>query len=612
MSFRLAAGALLVVTHAWIWNEPISGTQWTKELDPVEQELYLRSKANDSWFSWWHESETSDVPPQPKTTSWREVLRDSIPKNIMGFYDQPWWHTVWTATDLLVVGLLNVTGSLLFGQYWPAVRVGLRVLLGLSMVFAASLAMGFAWQAVSPVFNLLTVMLQVTMAGLMGVQSLFRPQACHPLHTKALQRGIRLWGPQTKQPGDTETFRTFKRVGAHVYGLDEGHAVLFHVEGRIGAINRHGLVLPGMLREGLGPHKGTRAQRLHLCRQQPCQSAEVGCIHVQAYGILRPEDEQDLAGCWKALTEVDVSTSAWALVLNWWLNVFRGLFSVLTLGLCRRRALPMPEPHPVSESENEEDHRGCEAGLVKWCDARGARVGLSMRGPCEEPRSEAPTTLLMEDIIGGSGGRTVAHLCWRHAAQYERERSRCRCPMTGCQRVGKHLIRGVSYCQAHAEELDAEGRSRTSMHPLLPSTTMGNFRVPVAGGAASDDIQPATPPHLLRVEQAAIERDYRSEEPEDYPQSAPTTARSITSPTHTPRPSVSELIQALPAEVTEHTRLTDYEVLHRYLEKRASGSVKGGRLSDEEARRMLQHDPAVERGDRASLLRSLIGGFQEL
>eukprot|EP00971_Amphidinium_carterae_P115588 2289259-Amphidinium_carterae.1 len=99
----------------------------------------------------------------------------------------------------------------------------------------------------------------------------------------------------------------------------------------------------------------------------------------------------------------------------------------MTCGLCRRRSKAATDVPPLSDSENEEEHRGCEAGLVKWTDRRGMRVVLSMRGPCEEPRSETATELLMDDLIGGAGGRTVAQFCWRHATQYERERGRYGC-----------------------------------------------------------------------------------------------------------------------------------------------------------------------------------------
>eukprot|EP00971_Amphidinium_carterae_P351827 6492298-Amphidinium_carterae.1 len=608
MSVRFAVGALLVVTHAWIWNEPVSAATGIKELDSNEQELFARSKANDSWFRWWHESDPTEPVQSPKASSWWESLFEFIPQSTYYLSDQPWWRTLWTATDLFVVGLLNITGGLLFGHYWPVVRVCLRMLLGLSVIFAASLALGFAWQAVSPVYNLVTMALQVLLGTMMGLQALLKPSARALPQIKALQRGIRMWGPQADSPIDTETLRTFKRVGAHVLGLDEGNPVLFHVEGRIGAINRHGLVLPGSLTEGSGPHKGHRAQRLHLCRQHPCQSAEVGCLHVQAYGLLGPEDELHPLECWRAVTTQEQRASAWTLAVNWWIALLRAVLHLGTCGLCRRRAQPAPILHPVSESENEEEHKGCEAGLVKWIDKKGVRVGLSMRGPCEEGRSETPTNLLMDDIIGGSGGRTVAHLCWRHSAQYERERARCRCPVAGCLRAGKHLIRGVHYCQAHAEEHDAEQRHQLGPQPLL-SSAVGRFRV---ASADQDDVQPATPPAGPSVERAAIERSYSHDPQSDYPQSPPLTARSITSPIQTPRQSVSELIRALPPENVEVNIPSDYEVLHLYLEKRASGSLRGGRLSDEEVRRQLQSNPEVGRGDRLSLLRALIGGVQEL
>eukprot|EP00971_Amphidinium_carterae_P286588 5689604-Amphidinium_carterae.2 len=75
-------------------------------------------------------------------------------------------------------------------------------------------------------------------------------------------------------------------------------------------------------------------------------------------------------------------------------------------------------------------------------------MGLSMRGPCEEARSETPTELLMDDLIGGSGGCSVAHLCWRHATQYKKERACSRCPMVGCKRAGTWFCCSLGLCCA--------------------------------------------------------------------------------------------------------------------------------------------------------------------
>eukprot|EP00971_Amphidinium_carterae_P037766 742808-Amphidinium_carterae.1 len=154
MVLRLAAGTFLVVAHAWLWTEPLTGATIDRELDPVEQELLTRSKYNDSWFAWWKGAETTVHPDPDQHNYWWNALFELWPKSMSASYDQPWWHTLWTATDILVVSLLNMTGGLIFGPYWPIIRVCLRILLGFSMIFAASLAMGFAWQAVSPLYNM--------------------------------------------------------------------------------------------------------------------------------------------------------------------------------------------------------------------------------------------------------------------------------------------------------------------------------------------------------------------------------------------------------------------------------------------------------------------------
>eukprot|EP00971_Amphidinium_carterae_P157208 3116614-Amphidinium_carterae.1 len=455
---------------------------------------------------------------------------------------------------------------------------------------------------------MVVAIVQISMAVLMGARTMLRPSTQSGYQLKALRRGIRMWGPSTDQPVDTETLRNFKKVGTHVFGLESGHPILFRVEGRVGAINRYGLVLPGHLVEGAGPHVGARVQRLHLCRQHPCQSSEVGCLHITAYGALNPDDEIDVKTCWGQLTAGDPGASTVNVVMGWWAGSLRSVLSCLTCGLCSRRKATTPDPAPMSESENEEDHRGCEAGLVRWQDKRGVKMGLSMRGPCEESRSENATELLHDDLIGGGGGRAVAHLCWRHAAQYERERGRYRCPVVGCQRAGKYQLKGVHYCQVHAEEQDAEQRKQLPLNPLLPG---GRFRIPTEG-ETMDDVQPATPPPLPQIVHAAVERDYLPDVSGDYPLSQPSTARSITSPIHTPRPSVSDLIRALPTAQPETSSMGDYDILHRYLETRAAGSLRGGRLSDEDTLRFLLQDPEVGKPDRRSLVTALVGGVQEL
>eukprot|EP00971_Amphidinium_carterae_P163039 3232376-Amphidinium_carterae.1 len=154
MGIKLAVGALIVVTHARIivvthariWNEPLSNTLGSRELDAEEQELLAQSRANDSWYSWWYGLEIDEPSSPTQPLPWWKSSFELLSSSMSAIHEASWWRTAWTATDLIVVGLLNMTGGLLFGHYWPVVCVALRVLLGLSLVFATSLALGFAWQ----------------------------------------------------------------------------------------------------------------------------------------------------------------------------------------------------------------------------------------------------------------------------------------------------------------------------------------------------------------------------------------------------------------------------------------------------------------------------------
>eukprot|EP00971_Amphidinium_carterae_P286587 5689604-Amphidinium_carterae.1 len=174
------------------------------------------------------------------------------------------------------------------------------------------------------------------------MHTLLRPAARTEFQTKVLQRGIRLVGPATEHPVDTETLRSFKKIGSHIIGIDNDSPMLCPIEGRIGAINRHGLVLPGRLVEGQGQHKGTRVPRVHLCRQHPCQSAQVGCVHVQSYGLLGGDDELNAVGCWRALCATAPTTTVWGRVLQGWASILTNCWRVMVCQACRRRAdLPL-------------------------------------------------------------------------------------------------------------------------------------------------------------------------------------------------------------------------------------------------------------------------------
>eukprot|EP00971_Amphidinium_carterae_P109570 2169532-Amphidinium_carterae.1 len=93
MSFRLAIGALLVVTHAWIWNDPLVSEPDDRKLDPVELELLARSRANDTWFSWWRTSEQTSATSPEKSDFWWDRLFETIPKSIAAVCYHP--HGEW-------------------------------------------------------------------------------------------------------------------------------------------------------------------------------------------------------------------------------------------------------------------------------------------------------------------------------------------------------------------------------------------------------------------------------------------------------------------------------------------------------------------------------------
>eukprot|EP00971_Amphidinium_carterae_P156250 3097823-Amphidinium_carterae.2 len=322
----------------------------------------------------------------------------------------------------------------------------------------------------------------------------------------------------------------------------------------------------------------------------------------------------DMRGLWERLTStapapsmVNRVSQAWLCCLQW------------AMCCCwRRRKASREEPPDASresESEVDEEHASCEAGLLSWWDPRGNKVGLSTRGPCSEARMAYPTELLLDDMVGGQHGRTAVHLCWRHNSQYQSERAQQRCPKQGCPCAGQHWVQGLMLCQIHVEEHDMEVRMRSSPSDTVSANPQSVFHAqPATPPAYPREIEPRNSPR--QVAQAAVERPYLSEASIDQVPTPTTSVRSFSSPPQTPRPSVSELIsQFQPSEEGPGASagpLSDYELLHRYLELRAHGSERGGRITDQDARRRLMAECSTTASSSTEVLRCLLRGVQDL